>query len=560
MSEFDAQLATNVFFDRDDRAFNNLFAGGGANQLAFGTGGFNAEVSKRSATGTQYFLRNITGYNFNTSAFNLFPSAYDTAFEVEFRHPLLQGSGLQFNRLAGPVSTPGAYNGVVLARLRNDIALADFEAAVRNLLRDVEVSYWQLYFAYRNYDARLAEREAALITWRVVSDQLEAGTADGEAEALARDQYYLTLSQVENALSGGSTTVGGAIGVYISERQLRQLMGVSPNDGRLIRPADEPPTAEVVFDWQDSLDMAVTRRVELRRQKWEIKQREGELLAARNFLMTRLDLTGLYRWRGFGDDLLGNNGLPNGSAFENLFQGDLEGWRFGLQLTTPIGRRRAHAGARHAELRLARERALLRNQEQVVATELSSAFAELDRAYSVTRSNYNRTIAARQRLDAAVAKYRAGEELLQFVINAQSRAFDADSEYYRALTEYNLAVLGIHYSRGTFLDYSGVYLTEGPWSPEGYRSYAKESRRFRRRAMDYCVMRPGRVSQGPYNQTAPRAAVRQDGLEDESEPVEALPPMQPTEDPPVAPEFGADAFLSPESAPISRLIDLPSDP
>ena len=54
LSEFDAQLATNVFFDRDDRAFNNLFVGGGANQLAFGTGGFNAEVSKRTATGTQY--------------------------------------------------------------------------------------------------------------------------------------------------------------------------------------------------------------------------------------------------------------------------------------------------------------------------------------------------------------------------------------------------------------------------------------------------------------------------------------------------------------------------
>ena len=345
----------------------------------------------------------------------------------------MQGSGLQFNRLAGPVSTPGVYNGVVLARLRNDIALADFEAAVRNLLRDVESSYWQLYFAYRNYDARVAEREAALITWRVVSDQLEAGTADGEREALARDQYYLTLSQVENALSGGSTTVGGAIGVYSSERRLRRLIGAPPNDGRLIRPADEPPTAEVVFDWQDSLEMSVTRRVELRRQKWSIKQREGELLAARNFLMTRLDLAGLYRWRGFGDDLLGNTSVPggNGSAFENLFQGDLEGWRFGLQLTTPIGRRQAHAAVRNSELLFARERAVLRNQEQAVATELSAAFAELDRAYSVTRSNYNRTIAARQRLDAAIAKYRAGEELLEFVINAQSRAFDADSEYYR---------------------------------------------------------------------------------------------------------------------------------
>ena len=97
------------------------------------------------------------------------------------------------------------------------------------------------------------------------------------------------------------------------------------------------------------------------------------------------------------------------------------------------------------------------------------------------------------------------------------------------MTEYNLAVLGIHHARGTFLDFSGVYFAEGPWSPEGYRSYAKASRRSRRRAMDYCVMRPGRVSQGPYNQVAPRAAGQENGLE--SEPVEALPPMQPLETP-----------------------------
>ncbi len=45
------------------------------------------------------------------------------------------------------------YNGVVLARIRTDRALADFEASVRNLVSDVEVAYWELYFAYRSLDA-----------------------------------------------------------------------------------------------------------------------------------------------------------------------------------------------------------------------------------------------------------------------------------------------------------------------------------------------------------------------------------------------------------------------
>ncbi len=155
-------------------------------------------------------------------------------------------------------------------------------------------------------------------------------------------------------------------------------MGIDVNDGRLLRPSDEPAKAEMVFDWDESVDNAMFRRVELRRQKWAIKRREMELLAARNQLLMRLDLVGQYRWRGFGDDLFGNNSVANGSAFHDLYQGDLQGWGLGLELSTPIGNRIGHAAVRQAELSLSRERALLREQERGVLAELSEAFNELD--------------------------------------------------------------------------------------------------------------------------------------------------------------------------------------
>jgi hypothetical protein len=37
-------------------------------------------------------------------------------------------------------------------------------------------------------------------------------------------------------------------------------------------------------------------QVEVRKQKWEIKRRELELIAARNFLLPRIDAVGRYRW------------------------------------------------------------------------------------------------------------------------------------------------------------------------------------------------------------------------------------------------------------------------
>jgi len=53
------------------------------------------------------------------------------------------------------------FRGVLLARINADISLADFEAGVRNLVSDTEQSYWELYFAYRNLEARKAGRDSA---------------------------------------------------------------------------------------------------------------------------------------------------------------------------------------------------------------------------------------------------------------------------------------------------------------------------------------------------------------------------------------------------------------
>lgn len=504
LSAFDAQLVSAIQFNRNQRTLNNVFFGGGIAGVRQNTSNFLLEVNKTAATGSQFALRNYVDYDRNNSTANRFPSVYNAILEAEVRQPLLQGAGLEYNRIAGPNATPGNYNGVILARLNTDIALTAFEQSVRDLLMEVERTYWQLYFAYRDLDAKMARRDTLLQAWRVEQDRLEAGISKQQDEALAREQYYLARADVENALSGTATSglvVGTSAGVYTVERRLRLLMGLPTNDGRLIRPADDPSMADVVFDWGDSVVQASTRRVELRRQKWNIKRREMELLASRNFLKMRLDFLGQYRWRGFGDELLSDTNVQNGSAYEDLFGGQLQEWQMGLQLSTPIGNRIGHTAVRHAELLLARDRAVYREQELQVLHDLSAAFAEVDRAYSVTRSYYNSRVAAYQRLHTVRAEYEANEVLLRDLLDAQGQATEADSNYYRALVDYNLAVTNLHLQRGTLLDYMGVQLAEGPWTPEAYESGAKQSRRFRSRTFDYGITKPCPVSAGPYPQS-----------------------------------------------------------
>lgn len=495
LSAFDADLGTTLFYGKNQRVFNNLFFGGGT--LAFNQtlGSFQADITKRTAVGTQFRLFNTTSYNRNNSPANLFASAYDTSFGTEFRQPLMRGAGMAVNRIAGPDARPGVYSGVVIARMRTDISLAQFERSVRDLVRDVEQTYWRLHFAYRDLDAKVQGRNAALDTWQVVDRQLQRRIADREQESLARERYFAARAAVENALSGGAESISG--GVFAVERQLRLLMGLPTNDGTLIRPADEPMTADMRFEWNDSLGYALTRRVELRQEQWVIKQRELEVTAARNLVLPQLDFVGLYRRNGFGNHLFGNDRTAFDSAMESVLTDGLDDWQIGMELRTPIGNRIGHTALRHAELQLARERAIYRETELQVSHQLSDAMAELDRAYALTRTNYNRKLAAREQVEAVRRKFDAGITPLEFLLDAIRRATEADSAYYRSLVNYNIAVTDVHLARGSLLASHNIVLTEGPWPMRAYQDANRPVHQWQRRSRSHGFTLPPPVSAGP---------------------------------------------------------------
>ncbi len=63
------------------------------------------------------------------------------------------------------------------------------------------------------------------------------------------------------------------------------LLGWSANDGRLIRPSDRPTVALTKFDWNSVLGEALNRNIDLRQQKWVVKQKELELISAKNQIL-----------------------------------------------------------------------------------------------------------------------------------------------------------------------------------------------------------------------------------------------------------------------------------
>jgi outer membrane protein TolC len=518
LSDFDAQFHTSMYWEKNDRAFNNEFFGGGSTIVQQDLGIFQAAITKRAATGTRFTIRHNVDYDANNQEGNLFDSAWNTNVEMEFRHPFMQGGGTQYNRIAGLDSTPGVYDGVLIARLNTDVALNDFEIAVRDLVSNVENAYWDLYFGYRVLDARVKARDASLDTWRKIYALFEVNRRGGEAEkeAQAREQFYRFQQDVQNTLSGepyqstrnwnglpsGAFVTTG--GVLMAERRLRLLMGMPPSDCRLLRPKDEPVLAKIEFDWCAVTQDATTRRAELRRQKWQVRRRELELLASKNHLKPRLDGVGRYRWRGFGDDLFPVNEPPLprfDNAYGDLTSGDFQEWQLGVELSMPIGFRQAHVAARNAELLLARERAILQDQQREVMHEAADAIGEMDRAYSVLQTSYNRLMASRDQLGAVQTAYENDKAPLDLFLDAQRRLTDAEIEYCLNRTRYTLATKNVHFVKGTLLEYDGIFLAEGPWPGEAYHDAAKrEASRSVPVPLNYASSRAPVVSRGAYAQ------------------------------------------------------------
>lgn len=473
LSAFDAEYSNSIFWNSVDRP-NNIQTGGLGGQFtpaaARGRDAtYQAQLTKRTATGSRFSVRNIVNYSQSNQPFRQFSTDFAGWVEGEWRQPLLRGAGLEYNRIVGGSIVPGQYNGVLVARINEDVSLANFEESVVKLVSDVERAYWDLVVAYRVFATTVKGREAALRTYQYQKVRLDVGSGRQDEEAQAKSQYYQFQTEVQRALSGPT-------GLYASEQYLRYLIGWEASDGnKIIRPTTEPVDAKVVFDWNAALSQSLERRVELRRQRMEVKRRELELYAARLNKRPQLDLVGLYRFRGLGDHLFGDNGNGNlDGMYATIADGNYQEWQAGIEFLLPVGLRQAATAVTNAQLALQRERAILHEAELKGSHDLANASRNVDVTHQLVEANYNRYQADLRQVEVLLTRYLNGKDNINFLLQAQRSVVVSEASFYRALSDYNLAIRDLHREKGTLLAYNQVQLMETPWAAgANYDAYHK---------------------------------------------------------------------------------------
>lgn len=523
LSAFDTNVAASLFFENNDRPFNNRFSGNTDGILVQDLGEYQLEFTKLAATGTLFTARQTVIYDNNNQAGNRFQgSAWEAIVDAGFRHPLLQGGGTMFNRIAGPSQVPGQYNGVLIARTNTEIGLAEFEAATREFVANVENAYWDLYYAYKELNAQTDARDAAYEVLKRTKVLAEAQRIPGLELASAKEQYLRFESAIIESLEGrtidgtqaNSGMTGGSfrrtVGVRTAERRLRYLIGMPITDGTLLQPSEVPSQAAIVFDWDQAVQAAVTRRPETRRQRWVLKQKELELTASRNFLKPRLDLVGNYRFRGLGKSLTGGgetlrddiiNSTQESGAFSDLAGGDFQELQLGAELRMPVGYRQANAGVRSAELEVQRARKILEEQERKILLDLSNAIAETRRAHAAMDIAKRRFEAAVQYRDQAADRVSNNRSQMDVLLEAQRRILESQLQYINAEVEYTQAIKNVHFEKASYLQYHGIALQESQSDP---KAYADAALRYSKRSSELnYVVRDATIARGAGTGDAP---------------------------------------------------------
>ena len=454
LSDFDTSFETGMFWGRDERIQNNRFLSGGVipgDTLTDESAIASAQLSKSTRNGGSVSLRHEWAYNGTNRTDVLFPSAYDGTLEFQYRQPLLAGAGRDVVDVAGPRASnlrgvSEVSQGIVIAQINTAISILDFEIAMSDLLRNVEIQYWQLYSAQKKLtqleDTRSKLSAIASITKnRVANNGLGFGAVEASEIGQAMLENQIQLNRQKNL-------------VLSADAQLRRLMSLPVSSHEIYECVEAPSAANIQFDWNTLVQTATEQRPELRRQELEVRKLRKQLAAAMNLALPTLDFVSSYQINGFGDDLFSNRAANFSSAYGTLFDGQQEGWGLGFQFTRNLCNRLELTRIRNLRFQLAKACAIQREQQTEVVAELVQAYRELENQNDEYQLTQRLVGQANENLNATVARFNVqgdNQSLLAWLNAEQSYAAVEDAQMNTQLQR-QVAIANLHYNAGSTLD------------------------------------------------------------------------------------------------------------
>lgn len=369
---------------------------------------------------------------------------------------------------------------IKIARKRLQQSDADFRRTTIETISRVQQSYWDLVFALRDQQNRVANVDLAKENLR----QIEARIAAGAAAPLERAEVATELANRESDLLLATQQVS------ISENTLKQLLIREPSSAEWLQtyvPTDKPVISPTTVSLDVAMKDAMDNRYELQRLKLDKEINAIDLSYFKNQIKPQIDfnttfsLNGLSRGGQFSSSslfvpLISRDPLaiqsnasafllnqidPNGTlivptveipptpsfliggfnrSLANMFRSDAPNYSFGVTISFPFGNRTAKANLAGAKVQQEQIEARTRSQEQVVIVEVRNAVQALETARQRVITARTARENAEIQLDGERKLYESGKSTTFLLFQRENALTNARNAEIRAETDYNKAL------------------------------------------------------------------------------------------------------------------------
>ncbi|MGI8468009.1 MAG: TolC family protein [Pyrinomonadaceae bacterium] len=428
--------------------------------------------------------RNNTNFNQTSNIASSSSTTYFSNLGVTYTQPLFRNFKIDNTRRQ-----------IRIQRKRLQQTDADFRRQTIDIISQVQRTYWDLVFALRDQQNRVANLNLARENLRQVEARIQAGAAAPLARA-----------EVETELATRETDVLLATQqVSITENSLKTLLlrnPESPQWSQSFVPTDKPVLSLDAVSLEDALKDARDNRPELRRLQLQKDINVIDINYFKNQIKPQIDLNTSFSLGGLsltGQDVppgttfpiivpgttsnadafllnqinvvrAGQNlpvltisdiptvnaqGLPNflsGGTFRslrNLFRTDAPNFSVGVTFSFPLGNRTAKANLAGARIQDEQIQAQSRSQEQTIIAEVRNAVQAVEtsrqRVLTARRARENAEI----QLEGERRLFDVGRSTTFLLFQRENALTNARNSEIRAETDYNKSLSDLQRSTST---------------------------------------------------------------------------------------------------------------
>jgi outer membrane protein TolC len=404
---------------------------------------------------------------------------YSSSFGVGYTQPLLRDFRIDNTRRQ-----------IKIQRKRLEQTDAEFRRQTIEIISQVQRAYWDLVFALRDQQNRVANLNLSRENLRQVEARINAGSA----APIERAEVATELANREGEVLLATEQVTRAENIlktlFLKDAAAAEWM-------RSLVPTDRPVYSDEAIALNDAVKDAVDNRPELRRLKLQREMNAIDIAYFRNQTRPQVDLNTSFSLGGFsqggantspttfplivpqpsgaetsGLAYLYNQicripancqpiptvtapGAPNflaggfNRSLQNLFRSDAPTYSVGVTISLPLRNRTAEANLAGARVLDEQINAQMRSQEQIVMAEVRNAVQAVEtarqRVLVARRAREN----AELQLEGERRKYEAGLSTTFLLFQRENSLANARNSEIRAETDYNKALADLQRATST---------------------------------------------------------------------------------------------------------------